>query len=133
MPILNVKVAAARSDELSNQIASTLVELTKRLLGKNPDLMAIAVSYVDPRDWFVGGRSLADQRKSSFFLDIKVVDETNTKAEKAVYVREVFDAFARLLPTSLHEESYIHVDDVRPTAYGYGGRTQEFRYHHPPV
>jgi 4-oxalocrotonate tautomerase len=132
MPILNVTVAAARSEKLNHEIASTLVELTKRVLGKNPDLMAVAISYVDPRDWFVGGRSLADQGKSSFFVDIKVVDETNTKAEKAAYVREVFEAFARLLP-SLHEESYIHVDDVRATAYGYGGRTQEFRYHHPPA
>jgi len=132
MPILNVKVAASRSDKLSNEIASTLVELTKRVLGKNPDLMAVAISHVDPRDWFVGGRSLADQGKSSFFLDIKVVDETNTKAQKAEYVREVFEAFARILP-NLHEESYIHVDDVRPTTYGYGGRTQEFRYHHPPA
>ncbi len=132
MPILNVKVAASRSDKLSNEIASTLVELTKRVLGKNPDLMAVTISYVDPRDWFVGGRSLADQGKSSFFLDIKVVDETNTKAQKAEYVREVFEAFARILP-NLHEESYIHVDDVRPTTYGYGGRTQEFRYHHPPA
>ena len=34
MPILNVKVAAARSDKLSNEIASTLVELTRRVLGK---------------------------------------------------------------------------------------------------
>ena len=83
MPILHVKVAAPRSDELTRQIASTLVEVTKRVLGKNPELMAVTVTYVDPRDWIVAGRSLAEQGKSSFFLDIKVVDETNTKAEKA--------------------------------------------------
>jgi hypothetical protein len=45
----------------------------------------------------VGGSSLADQGKSSFFFDIKVVDETNTKAQKAEYVREAFAAFKRLL------------------------------------
>jgi 4-oxalocrotonate tautomerase len=132
MPILNVKVGAPRSDELTRQIAGTLAEATKRVLGKNPELMAITVSYVDPRDWIIAGRSLAEQGKSSFFLDIKVVDETNTKAEKAHYIKEVFDAVARLLPT-LHEETYIHVHDVRPTAYGYGGRTQEFRYHNRPA
>ena len=29
----------------------------------------------------------------------------------------------------LHDESYIYVEDVRAAAYGFGGRTQEFRYH----
>jgi len=132
MPILNVKVSGPRSDELSRDISRTLVEITTRVLGKNAALTAVAISYVDPNDWIVGGRSLAEQGKSSFFLEIKVVDETNTKDQKAAYVREIFEAFSRLLP-NLHQESYVHVDDVRPTAYGYGGRTQEFRYHHPPT
>lgn len=34
---------------------------------------------------------------------------------------------ARLGP--MHEESYVHVHDVRAEAYGYGGRTQASRYH----
>src|SRR3954466_10001278 len=111
MPILNVKVSGPRSDELTRGISRTLVEITSRVLGKKPELTAVAISYVDPRDWIVGGRSVAEQGKTSFYFDIKIVDETNTKAEKAQYVREAFDALARLLP-SLHEESYIHVDDV---------------------
>lgn len=130
MPILNVKVAAARSDRLTEEISKTLIDLTSGVLGKQREVIAIAISYVDPRDWVVGGSSLAAQGKSSFALDIKVTDETNSKAEKARYVREVFDAFARLLP-NLHDVSYVHVDDVRATAYGYAGRTQEFRFQHP--
>lgn len=38
-----------------------------------------------------------------------------------------FAAFQELLGP-LHEESYIHVHDVREQAYGYGGLTQEHRY-----
>ncbi len=130
MPIITIKLSAHRSPELSRQVAATVLELTSRILGKNPQVTAIAIDYVDPQDWIVGGRTLAEQGKSSFFLDIKVVDETNTKAQKAQYVQEVFDAFGRLLG-ELHAESYVHVHDVRPTAYGYGGRTQEWRFHHP--
>jgi 4-oxalocrotonate tautomerase len=26
------------------------------------------------------------------------------------------------------EHSYVHIADVRASAYGYGGKTQEFRY-----
>ena len=42
--------------------------------------------------------------------------------------QEAFEGFERLLG-NLHEESYIYVQDVRATSYGYGGKTQEFRYH----
>lgn len=128
MPILNVKVGARRSPELSARIAALLLELTTRILGKQPQLTSIAIEYVDPDDWIVGGRSLTEQRKSSFYFDIRITDETNTKVEKARYIRESFDGFAALLG-DLHEESYIHVMDVRAAAYGYGGRTQEARFH----
>jgi 4-oxalocrotonate tautomerase len=39
----------------------------------------------------------------------------------------VFEAFSRLLG-DLHDESYIHIHDVRADSYGYGGLTQELRY-----
>lgn len=130
MPILNVKVSAERTPELSERITETLLELTTRILGKRRDLTAVVITYVDPRDWYVAGKSLADLRQSSFYFDVKVVDETNTKAEKARYVAEAFEAFQRLLG-DLHPESYVYVQDVRATAYGYGGRTQEYRHQHP--
>ncbi|HEY5819238.1 MAG TPA: 4-oxalocrotonate tautomerase family protein [Mesorhizobium sp.] len=129
MPILNVKVSARRSAEMTKAISNLLLDLTSRILGKNPAVTAIAIEYVDPRDWIVGGKTLAEQDKSSVYFDIKITDETNTKAEKALYIREAFVGFAKLLG-NLHEESYIYVQDVRAAAYGYGGQTQEWRYHH---
>ena len=130
MPILNVKVSAARSPALTTAIAEMLLEHTSRILRKKRELTAIAIDYVHPDDWIVGGQSLAAQRKSSFYFDIKVVDETNTKSEKAQYIEEVFAAFRKLLG-EVHPESYIYIQDVRPAAFGFGGRTQEFRFHHP--
>ncbi|TCV61803.1 4-oxalocrotonate tautomerase [Neorhizobium sp. R1-B] len=127
MPILNVKVSGERSDAMTRAIADMLTELTQRILGKDPAVTAIAIDYVDPRDWLAGGRTLAEQGKSSVYFDIKITDETNTKSEKAAYIREAFEGFAALLG-NLHEESYIYVQDVRAAAYGYGGRTQEWRY-----
>lgn len=129
MPILNVKIAAKESPELTEAIAAGLGELTSRILKKNPLVTAIAIDYVDPARWIVAGVPLSDQGKASFYFDIKVTDETNTKAEKEQYIREAFELFTKLLG-NVHEESYIYVQDVRAAAYGYGGRTQEFRYHH---
>ena len=127
MPILNVKVSQPYSPALTHAISETLLELTTRLLRKKRELTAIAIDHVPPEQWIVGGSTLAEQGKNSFYFDIKVVDGTNTKDEKAQYIAECFDAFSRLL-APLHEESYIYVHDVRAEAYGYGGKTQEYRY-----
>ena len=129
MPILNIKVSGTKSVEMTKRISSILQDLTSRILRKDPKVTSIAIEYVDPEDWIVAGKSLAEQGKSSFYFDIKITDETNSKAEKAQYISEAFEAFSRLLG-NVHEESYIYVQDVRATAYGYGGRTQEYRYHH---
>ena len=128
MPILNVKVSAQRSREMTRNISTMLLELTTRILHKDPLVTSIAIEYVNPEDWIVAGVSLAEQGKSSFYFDIKITDETNSKAEKAAYIKETFAAFSALLG-DLHHESYIYVQDVRATAYGYGGKTQEYRYH----
>jgi len=128
VPILNVKVSAKGSPAMTRDISNILIDLTSRILHKDPKVTSIAIDYVDPEHWIVAGKSLTEHRKNSIYFDIKITDETNSKAEKAQYIHEAFEAFASLLG-DLHEESYIYVQDVRATAYGYGGRTQEYRYH----
>jgi 4-oxalocrotonate tautomerase len=132
MPMINVKVSAAKSPELTAKISRIITELTVRILKKEPEVIAIASDYVYPDHWIVGGRSLTEQGKASIYYDVKVTDESNTKAEKAQYIKEAFAAFSKLLG-NLHDETYFYVQDVRPTAYGYGGKTQDFRYQHPPA
>lgn len=128
MPILNVKVSAKKSLELTQKIADLLLDLTSRILKKKPEVTAIAIEYVEPDAWVVAGQLLSQQGKNSFYFDIKITDETNTKDEKAQYIKEAFEGFEQLLG-NLHEESYIYVEDVRAASYGYGGLTQEYRYH----
>jgi 4-oxalocrotonate tautomerase len=128
MPMLNVKVSGTRAAEMTKRISDALQDLTSRILRKDPKVTSIAIEYVDPQDWIAAGKSLAEQGKSSFHFDIKITDETNGKTEKAQYISEAFEAFAQLLG-NVHDESYIYVQDVRATAYGYGVRTQQYRYH----
>jgi 4-oxalocrotonate tautomerase len=129
MPILNVKVSGTKSPELTRNISGLLLELTVRILKKKREVTAITIEYVDPDNWIVAGKPLSEHRKNSFYFDIKITDETNTKDEKARYIKEAFDGLARILG-SLHEESYIYIQDVRAASYGYGGYTQEYRYQH---
>ena len=52
---------------------------------------------------------------------------TNTKLELEAYLKAIFEAFGGLLG-SVHQESYAYVDEVSAAAYGYGGKSQEFRF-----
>ncbi|MEY3224751.1 MAG: hypothetical protein RL565_941 [Pseudomonadota bacterium] len=128
MPILNVKISGTKSAETTKQVTDLLLDITTRILKKKREVTAIAIDYIDRDCWIVGGKLLSEQNKNSFYFDIKVTDETNTKDEKAQYIKEAFAGFEKILG-NLHEESYVYLADVRATAYGYGGKTQEYRYH----
>jgi 4-oxalocrotonate tautomerase len=111
----------------TSEIAAEVSRLSSAILHKDPKVTAIIVTTVPPQDWFCGGRSLAELKLASVWLDIHVTDGTNTKDEKAAFIAETYAAFGRLLGP-LHEESYVHVHDVRDDAYGFGGLTQGRRY-----
>lgn len=128
MPILNVKVSGQKSIATTKAIHELLLDLTHRILGVKKEVTAITIDYFVPDSWMVGGKLLSEQGKNSFYFDIKITDETNTKDEKARYIKEAFAGFEQILG-NLHEESYIYVQDVRAASYGYGGKTQEYRYH----
>jgi 4-oxalocrotonate tautomerase len=127
MPILNVKVSGKKTKKLNKDINHFLIDITTKILKKKSDVTAIIIEYIDHKNWFVGGSLLSNQNKNSFYFDIKINDETNTKDEKMQYIKEAFAGFEKILG-NLHEESYIYIQDARAACYGYGGKTQEFRY-----
>jgi 4-oxalocrotonate tautomerase len=128
MPLITVTYSSSRNAaSLKAGIAAAVTELTAKILHKDPNVTAIIVKSVDAADWFAGGRSLADQKLASYWLDIHVSEGTNTKDEKAAYLVAMFKRMGELLGP-LHNESYLHVDEVRGDAYGFGGLTQERRY-----
>jgi 4-oxalocrotonate tautomerase len=127
MPIIDIAVTGKPDAAFSERLAVELTALTREHLRKDPTVTAVAVSYIDPQHWFTGGKSLAAQERNTFWLDIKVVDGTNTKQELSAYLQHVFAAMSDILGP-VHQESYILVHEVPAAAYGYGGKTQEFRF-----
>ncbi len=128
MPLITVAYSSSRqSPPLKADIASAVSELTAKILHKDPKVTAIIVKSVDAADWFAGGKSLAEQNLASYWIDIHVSEGTNTKDEKAAYLAAMFARMGDLLGP-LHHETYLHVDEVRGDAYGFGGLTQERRY-----
>ncbi|ODV43279.1 4-oxalocrotonate tautomerase [Cupriavidus sp. UYMMa02A] len=129
MPHINLQISGQPDAALTRRSAAAVSELTQRVLGKKPDVIAIAVQYVPREQWIIGGEALSETGRNAFHLDISVTDETNTKAEKAAYLKAVFETLSELIG-NVHPVSYIHVIDARAAAYGYGGLTQEYRHQH---
>jgi 4-oxalocrotonate tautomerase len=128
MPLITVTYSSSKnSSSLKADIASAVSEVTAEILHKDPQVTAIIVKSVEASDWFAGGKSLAAQKLASFWLDIHITEGTNTKDEKAAYLAAMFKRMGDLLGP-LHNETYLHVDEVRGDAYGFGGLTQERRY-----
>src|SRR5438105_11330417 len=128
MPLITVTYASSHEKpSLKSDVAAAVSELTAKILHKDPKVTAIIVKSVDAADWFAGGKSLAEQKLASYWIDIHISEGTNTKDEKAAYLAAVFERMGELLGP-LHNESYLHVDEVRGDAYGFGGLSQECRY-----
>lgn len=127
MPFIQVKISGERDTALAAKVAQRITALTHQHLRKDPALQAVAVEFIAPEQWFIAGTPLAAQSVRSFYLNISITDETNTKDEKSAYIAAVYAAMDELLG-GVHEKSYVLVADVKAAAYGYGGITQEERY-----
>lgn len=129
MPHVAIHLSGSPDAELARRAVAAVCDLTREVLHKEPPVTAVAVQFFPRETWFIGGKSLAELGRNAFHLDISITDETNTKAEKSQYIARTYAALSSILG-NLHECSYIHVIDARGAAYGYGGKTQEYRYQH---
>ncbi len=115
------------SPKIAEKIVAALMAHTSEVLGKKPEVTSIDINFVSPELWFVGGTRVSDTDAVTFYLDIKVTEGTNTKAEKTKYVNKVFaDIDAIIGPIT--PASYIVIHDVRADSWGFQGLTQEFRF-----
>lgn len=129
MPGVTLKISGEPDPALIGRIVPEITALTCTVLDKLPEQTMVMLLFVPHEHWFIDNRSLAEHGRNSFRLEVTISDETNTKAQKARYQHEAFALLSRLIG-NLHPHSNVHLIDCRPTAYGYGGVTQEYRHQH---
>jgi 4-oxalocrotonate tautomerase len=129
MPYIHIQVSGEADSALARRIAEQATELTARVLGKDRKLTAVAIDFIAPAHWFIAGAPLQAGQPRSYHWMVSITDETNTKNEKAAYLEAVHSSMRELLG-AVADHSYAHIADLRGSAYGYGGRTQEYRYQH---
>jgi 4-oxalocrotonate tautomerase len=128
MPMITVQYAPLRPKAgLADAVAKAANKLSADILHKDPTITAVVVEEIDPADWFIGNRPLVQHELASFWLDIRIVEGTNSRDEKAAFIAATFAKMTELIGP-LHNESYVYVNEVRGDAYGYGGLTQNERY-----
>src|SRR5262249_15993356 len=96
MPGLKLTVSGQPDAALSAGLGGELNRVTCGTLGKLPERTMVMVRYVPHEHWFIQARSLAEQGKNSFRLEVTITEDTNTKDEKAIYQKEAYELLARL-------------------------------------
>ena len=122
MPYINVKLNAKESDELREKIADIVLENTTTILNKKADVTSVLVEFVPQNTWIIGGKTSV-----TFYLDIKITKGTNTKEQKANYIKKCYKDFQELLG-EITSASYIVIDEIDGDSWGFEGLTQEYRY-----
>lgn len=130
MPYIHIQVSGPEDEALAERIGEAATRLTATLLGKRAELTAVVVDFIPTRRWRVSDLVLQGGEPRAYHWMVSITDETNTKPEKAAYLAAVHRTMDELLG-GVAEHSYTHVADLRASAYGYAGLTQEHRYQHP--
>ena len=123
MPTLQLKLSPPQPAERVNALARRLTDLSTEILDKRKEVTSLTVDEVWPGRWFVAGRPLA---LPAAMLEIRITRGTNSEAEKAAFVAAAYRALQEQLG-ALHEASYVVVQEVAASDWGYGGRTQAAR------
>lgn len=126
MPAINLKVSGQENPALAKELVQTISSLTKEILNKRPEVTVITVTFIPDYLWFINSKSLAELKKNSFFLTIKISDSTNLKDDKANFIEALHNSFASILG-NLHPVSYAAVEEMKADAYGYEGLTIEYK------
>lgn len=128
MPAIKLLLSGNREDFDVVSIIRNLTEMTCNILKKYENQTMVILEFVERDSWFIGTQSLVSLEKNSFKVDVTITDQTCTKEQKKLYMKEVFN-FLKEHISQLHEHSNIHIIDCKGDSYGYGGKTQDYIYY----
>jgi len=126
MPIINLTVSGKENPALAKELAKDISNLTKEVLNKKPEVTVVTVSFIPDYLWFVNSESLAELKKKSFHLTIKITESTNLKDDKSKYIDAIHQSLKSFLG-DIHPVSYTAIDEIKADAYGYDGLTIEYK------
>lgn len=123
MPVLHLQVAPLQNPDRYQALAAALTRITHEILGKREAVTAVLIDDLPAARWHVGGEPI---QRPTAFLRIAITQGTNSAQEKADFIAAAHGELARQLGHGqpIEEASYVIVDEVPSTDWGYAGRTQ---------
>lgn len=122
MPYINIKINVTKDKTLKEKIVKQVLENTSDILNKDSKVTSILVEFVAFESW-----TIDTQNQNTFNLDIKITQGTNTKEEKAKYIEKTYNDLKNIIG-NISPASYIVIDEVDASSWGFNGITQEYRY-----
>ena len=122
MPFINIKTNVKKDEKVKENIVKKVLENTSNILHKDPRVTSILVEFLPFETW-----NINTENKNTFYLDIKITKGTNTKEEKAKYIEKTYKELKEILG-DISPASYVLIDEVDASSWGFDGSTQEYRY-----
>lgn len=127
MPFINISVAGRPiSSAQKQQLFDETTRLMNEVMRKDPNLTAVRIDQFGADAWATGRRAVALQETTAVHMDVKVTAGTNSDEEKAEMIRQGMQMLKEVVGAT-PEASYIVIDELDATAWGYDGRTQHSR------
>jgi 4-oxalocrotonate tautomerase len=125
MPVIKIQHSGAPlSSDTCTRLQQQVTELINRVMGKAMPVTAVLVNSLPAHQWSVGGDAITQQR--TVLMEIYITSSTNSEEEKRLMIREAFSLLEAVLG-SLVEASYVVIQELAPSDWGYAGVTQAER------
>ncbi|QTR44806.1 tautomerase family protein [Thiothrix litoralis] len=126
MPYIAVRISKTVSAAQVQQLASGITDIMTDTLCKQRSLVAVSIESIPASHWFVASQNMAELQNTTAFVSGIITEGTNTEAEKSHAIAAIFALLTEVLGV-LAEASYIVLDCVPATNWGYSGKTQANR------
>lgn len=121
MPYINLKTNLVNIEEKKEELLDLILSSTKNILRKDEKVTSVLIENISS-EWFIN-----KEDSVTFFLEIKITKDTNTKEEKKEYIKRIFQGIEKL-EQNINKASYVIITEVEADSWGYDGITQEQRY-----
>ena len=126
MPYLHIQTGIVPTPDQYYNLHRESVRLLTDLLGKRSEVSAVCISTLPAPGWSVGGEALDARTCTPVYAEVKITAGTNSTEDKARFIAALHSLFEASLG-NLPEASYIVIQELAATDWGYHGLTQAAR------
>lgn len=122
MPFARLTLSPALEPATAQALAKELTDLIASGLSKHHELTSVLIETPGSVCWTIG----ANPQSAAAQLAVEVSAGTNTEEQKRAFVAHAMALLHRAIP-SLSATTYVVIQEIPATDWGYGGLTQADR------